>query len=335
MTRWRRGLGLPYLTAGLARRFYVVLLHRGGWRSVSVAVACTAAALAAGAGCRPVPGRGGQAPAGEVQTNKSVRPGDRASGSVFDRPLRRVSVEFKVHRYSAPKGGFSGRGSGGRGIWKLVTGPLPDAATALHLADNGFQAAIGRESDRRPLREFLGGIAGLRSALDYARPDASRHVELDLGPCRQRRQVVFYYGRDGSLRGLDFLEARARLRLAFEMRSVNLKEVWLEVVPELEEPPGPPKWVITEEGAKQVPEERRHTFGDLAFAARIPEGGFLLLGPTDAVHDRPLVARPFFVEQIEDSEDRTLEVRESIYVISPMVRFYSEKERGGLGDAVD
>ncbi|MBN2563830.1 MAG: hypothetical protein JXQ75_23190 [Phycisphaerae bacterium] len=253
--------------------------------------------------------------------------GDEAStarvSSVFDRPLQRLSVDFKVLRYSAPKGTFTEDS----GLWKLVTGPLLDASMALRAADNGLRAATGRESDRVPLREFLDGIDDLRSTLDYAHPDATRHVELDLGPC-ETRLVVFYYGQRGALRGLDFLDARAKLRLAFEMGSVNLREVWLELAPEIEEPPGPLRWEITRETARQVPEERRHTFTEVSFAAKIPEGGFLLLGPTEEVYERRLLGRAFFVEVSQNGVDGAAKLRESIYVISPIIRSHTERRPG-------
>lgn len=263
-----------------------------------------------------------------TEARTSVEELDRGGGgSVFERPLRRLSVEFKVHRYTGPLGAFSSE----EGLWRCVTGPLTDSATALRLGDNGFRGAIGRESDRPRLREYLGGIVGLRSALDFARPDASRRVELDLGPCRQR-EVVFYYDRTGELRGRDFYNARMKLRLTFELRSVNLRDTLLEIVPVIEEPPGPLKWVVRDGRAMQVPEQRVCVFEDLAFAAKVPDGGFLLLGPMGGVSDRPLIGRPFFVRQLEASAGSDVELRESIYVISPMIRSYVEERRKAVPD---
>ena len=255
------------------------------------------------------------APAGQEDTKAGRNP------TVFDRRPQRLAVEFKVHRFSAPSGTFSQNDAE---IWKIATGSLPDAAATFRLADNGFRAAVGRESDRAALRGWLDELQGIRSALDTATPDAARSVEVEIGPCMPR-QTVFYYDRRGMLHGLDFVNAKARFKLAFEMRSPNLHEVWLEVVPELEEPPGPPKWVITPQGAKQEPEERRNTFGELAFSAEIPEGGFLLLGPTPTVRQRPLLANPFFLEEPENTDTAgggpsAPETRESIYIISPIIR---------------
>lgn len=248
---------------------------------------------------------------------------DSSDLSVFSRPLQRLTVEFRIHRYSAPKGTFTNDGE----LWKLVTGPLPDAASTLRLADNGFRAAVGLESDREPLRDFLSRVPGLQSVLDQATPDVSRSVELELGSCPPRL-VVFYYGVGGTLRGMDFVEAKAKLRLWFELRSVNLRDLRLMVEPELAEPPGEPRWVITEEGARQVPEERGRRFTELGFAALVPDGGFLLLGPTAAVYDRPLLGRPFFTQEEAPGSGRTGDARESIYVISAIVR--PQEGRGSL-----
>ena len=251
-----------------------------------------------------------------------------AGDSVFLRPLQRLTVEFRIHRYSAPQGAFTAEGP----LWKLVTGPLPDAAAALRLADNGFRAAIGLESDRTPLGEYLAKIEGLQSALDYGQPDASKHVEVDLGAC-SKRLVVFYYGRDGGLRGLEFMDARVKLRMDFEMRSVNLSKVLLVLAPEIEEPPGPSKWRVAEGAATPVPEERGQVFDDLAFSAEVPDGGFLLLGPTRQVYERPLAARPFFIQESEKGVDAKPELRESIYIISPVVRSYTEPRSKETGNA--
>jgi hypothetical protein len=304
------------------------------WTGIALSSAATSlslfAAAMSGGGCVKEGGleRGPTAGMAERRAGDEEQDGARGSRSVFDRPVRRLSVEFTVLRYSAPRGTFSSD----EAVWKLVSGPLPDAATMLHLADNGFRAAIGRQSDRLGLRAFLGSVGDLGSVLDHARPDVTRHVELDLGPCPPRL-VAFHFERGGRLRGLDFVKARAKLQLAFEMRSLNLHEVWLELVPVIEEPAGRPKWVITEEGARQVPQERRCVFADLAIAAKIPEGGFLLLGPTAAVHDRPLVARPFFLEVSKEGANRSAGWRESIYVISPIIRSYERaRAEDGAGD---
>ncbi len=313
-----------------------MVLSRPGsrpWSGIALSSAATAlsllAAAVSGGGCVKDgdPERGPAAGVAESRAGGEEPDEARGSRSVFDRPVRRLSVEFTVLRYSAPRGTFSSD----EAIWKLVSDPLPDAATALHLADNGFRAAIGRQSDRLGLRAFMGSVGELGSVLDHARPDVTRHVELDLGPC-PARMVAFHYERGGKLRGLDFVKARAKLQLAFEMRSLNLHEVWLELVPVIEEPAGRPKWVITEEGARQVPQERRCVFADLTFSAKIPEGGFLLLGPTATVYDRPLVARPFFLEASNKGAEWSVGWRESIYVISPIIRSYQRsRAEDGVG----
>ncbi|HVP10197.1 MAG TPA: hypothetical protein VMV94_03310 [Phycisphaerae bacterium] len=271
---------------------------------------------------------------GAASTAGQSGAGETRGSSIFDRQPQRLVVEFKVHRFWAPSGTFS---SNDAMLWKLVTGPLPEAATTFRLADNGFRAVVGRESDRAALRGWLDELQGVRSALDTALPDASRAVELEVGPC-QPRQTVFYYDRQGLLHGLDFVDAKARFKLTFEMRSPNLHEVWLEVVPEIEEPPGPPKWTITPQGAKQEPQERRHTFTELTFSAQIPQGGFLLVGPAQAAVQRPLLGTPFFLEPAANAgspeeEEYPGQGRESIYIISPIIRSQTQQSPAGARGA--
>jgi len=247
--------------------------------------------------------------------------GDGGKTSVFERPLVRLVVDFKVHRVWASKGAF---GEDSR-LWKIATGTLPDAASVLRLAANGFRVAVGRESDRKALLAFLEEVPDLRIAMDEVTPDASREVELEVGACGPR-QSVFYYDGEGNLRGLDFVKARAGFRLMFELRSTDLREVWLQLVPTMVEPGGRPKWVLNADGtASQVPSDRRHRFDALGFVARVPEGGFLLRAPTEAVHAVPLLGRPFFVTSgVEPGADSD-EARESIYIIGPTVRTLGEE----------
>jgi len=285
--------------------------------------------LFAGAGCQliarhptPTPGDA------SAETDGHAQPTAEPSGftSVFNRPLKRLVVEFRVHRISAPQGAFAP----GSGLWKIPTGGLPDADAVLRLTANGFRAAVGRESDRPALKAFIEDLQDLRTAVDDVTPGASRLVYVELGPCAWR-ESVFFYDRRGRLHGLDFVNPTARFRLAFELRTANLKEVRLHLAPELREPPGPLKWIKGPDGQfRQVPEQRGRTFDELAFDAAIPEGGFLLLAATPAVRRRPLLARPFFIRSTPDPKDGKPIARESIYIISPMIRSYTGgSSRGG------
>ncbi len=245
-----------------------------------------------------------------VVTQSAVEP-----TSVFERPVRQITLEFRIHRFSAEAGAFSSNTA----LWRIVTGTLPDAQMAMRLADNGFIAVVGRESDRVRLREWLDGLEDIRSVVDMAVPDISRKVEVELGG-KQPRRTIFHFGKSGSLHGLDLANAQAKLELGFELRAADFTEVLLTVVPVMEEPPGRPKWVMTPDGAMEVPQERRHPFHDLGFSVEISEGGFLLLGPTAMVYDLPLLGRPFFLEPPTEVQSLKESRRESIYVISPIIR---------------
>jgi len=264
----------------------------------------------------------------EVMSNPNVSPtrSDRNPGadSVFNRPLTRLVVDFNVHRISGSPGSFGADSA----LWKIMTVGLPNAEAALRLSANGFRVAIGRESDRPALKSFIEDVGDLHTAMDRVTPDASKSVYLELGPC-DAQQSVFFYDAQGGLHGLGFVNATARFKLAFEMRSSNLKEVWLRLLPELREPPGPPQWKKGPDGEyHQVPEERGRSFAELAFSARIPEGGYLLLAPTPAVRQRPLLAKPFFISSRAGRPDADAAERESIYIISPIVRSYSQGASG-------
>src|SRR2546430_5881183 len=69
---------------------------------------------------------------------------------------------------------------------------------------------------RRPPRSTL---------FPYTTLFRSRFMELELGPCPPR-QSIFYYDDAGGVHGYDFLNAKARIKMTYEMRLTNLKEVW-------------------------------------------------------------------------------------------------------------
>lgn len=230
-----------------------------------------------------------------------------------DQPIRRVSVRLNVLRVTAPMGAFTKNTA----IWRTVVGGMADAGAAACLRDNGVRAAIGRDSDRAALEALLDDVPDHRSAVDTLTPDMTRLVELTLGPC-EKNQRVFHYDRAGHLHGDEFENAKVRLRIAYEVRSARLDDVMLQLMPEVEEPPGPMKWVITDAGAAQVEEERRHSFRELVFGGTIPPGGFLMLGPTPDIYQQPLLGKAMFVDS-NRSDDADEEPRESLLLISPIV----------------
>ncbi|MCB9852499.1 MAG: hypothetical protein H6819_05350 [Phycisphaerales bacterium] len=236
--------------------------------------------------------------------------------SIFDRRPERLIVELEVHRIEAPAGVF-GEDSP---LWKIASSPIASAAADLRLRSNGFLAAVGRDSDRDDLVTFMKGLPKPAIATDRVQPDSSKLVDIEIGK-QDGTVTLFHFDESGSVRGMEVEEPRMRFRLRCEFRSLNLRDVWLEVMPEIEEPPGPAKWVIgPDERARQVPQERRHTFKSVAFGVEIPQGGFLLLGATGSVYERPLLAKPFFLAPAGETKDGRERYRESVYVIRPIIR---------------
>jgi hypothetical protein len=257
--------------------------------------------------------------------------------SNFDRPAQRLVVEFSVFRWTAPKGVFTDADSI---IWKRVAGVLSSSNTTMHLADSGFRAAIGRESDRSELVDALKELAesvDLRSVIDQVVPDVSRAAEIGIGQLPSRTLTVFYQNGEGRAVGYDFKDARPKLLLSFGMRADNLREVVLRIVPAIDEPPGPPKWVgVAGGGFQQIQEERRKVFTDMEFSATIPEDGFLLIGGMPIIYERPYLGRAFFVEQPAAGMDDE-STRESIFIICPVIHTVADRlgvESAPLGSPV-
>lgn len=243
--------------------------------------------------------------------------------SNFGTSAQRLVVEFNVHWFTASRGVFSAEDSV---IWKIVTGALPESSSTLHLADSGFRAAIGRSSDRKPLADALAGLEDsgkLRSeTTDRLIPDASRSASFGIGQIALRTLTVFYQDIEGRAIGYDFRDASPKFYLSYGMRADNLREVILRLVPAIEEPPGPPKWVgKLGEGFQQIQEERRTMFIEMALTATIPEDGLLLMGGTPIIYERPYLGRAFFIEQTTDNKM----ARESIFIVSPVIRTVTDR----------
>lgn len=258
-------------------------------------------------------------------TNGNAEKGEDESDSIFARRPERLIVELEVHRIEAPAGVF-GEDSP---VWKIASMPIASAAVQLRLRTNGFLAAVGRDSDRPDLVAFMEKLPKPAIATDRVQPDSSRLVDIEIGE-KKGTLTLFHFDESGSLRGLDVTDPTVRFRMRCEFRSANLRDVWLEVMPELEEPPGPAKWVLgPDERARLVPEERKHTFKSIAFGVEVPHDGFLLLGATRDVYEQPLLARPFFLSEAGKGKDGRPRFRESVYVIRPIVRAV---ELGGAND---
>lgn len=293
-----------------------------------LAALSAAVALAAFTGCiakKPDAPAAGPPPLHEPLPKTPI-PTDPDTPPDAEQRLSRLYVEFSVHRCSAPRGVFSAANAP---IWKIASLPLPTAAMTLHLTDSGFRAAIGRESDRKPLAEALDALresVDLRCAFDQVIPDASRAIEMEIGRASTPLLTVFYAAGGGRLEGKDFADASLKFIVSFAVRVENLNEVWVKMTPLIEEPPGLPRWVGEPGGGfRQVAEPRRTLFEDVSLTAAVPEGGFILFGPTSRVYDRPYLARPFFVEKKpvagkNAADPPAFEERESIYIISPVIR---------------
>lgn len=253
---------------------------------------------------------------------------DRNISIIASRPEKLV-VEFEVFRISAPAGTFDETSP----IWEIASGVLPNVNRNLRLQANGFLVAIGRKSDRELLVDYIDSVAGREVISDRVMPNAARLLDVELGR-RKGKFSLFRYDEAGTLRGVEFESPLPRFRLRTQFRSANLHKTWLELLPQLEEPDGPSTWVV-EEGQTPVlkPQKRRHTFDSLAFGVEIPSGGFLLVGPTSAIQDRPLLARAFFLETNADAGAGPQ--RENIFIVRPIVRAVPIGTRDAMGDDDD
>jgi hypothetical protein len=267
------------------------------------------------AGCdemRKWPGWGGR-PA-EV-----VREEEEAPSESTPAPPRQGKVRFNVLRIEAPEGELEQATD----LWQHVgaTGLSPVEAEALR--ENGFRVGVGLDEAREPLRRRLASLEGVRSKLEQVLPNMERSVEMFIMEA-ERDWTVFVMGADGKMSGQTFDDARAVIRFTWSVDPGGTDRVALRVVPEIRQAPGQVRIQRIDERWQYRPEYRGRVFEELAFEVAIPKAGFLMLGPTMEATQRPLLARPFFVEPASGRQ------RESLYIISPIVEWLASPTTQGV-----
>lgn len=249
-----------------------------------------------------------------------IKPKDNSSGEnpfavaesrpAFDQSVRTCTVRFSVLRVEVPAGGLQKIEK----IWSLVDTNVVPRDVAATMRDNGFLIGVGRDEARAPIRAAIDTLTDVRSRDDQILPGVNKMVEVIITDA-QRDMELMWYNRDGRLSGQSFEMARPILRFGWAIEPPRLNDVVVRIEPEIREPVGRTRYQRQDDMWVLRPEYRGRVFTDLGFDVAVPEGGFLMLGPTGDVAGSPRLGRPFFIEPSGGSQ------RESLYVISPLVRW--------------
>ncbi len=224
--------------------------------------------------------------------------------------IRTCTVRFSVLRVEVPGGGLQRIDK----IWSMVDTNVIPRDVAATMRDNGFRIGVGHDSARAPIRAAIDTLPDVRSRDDQVLPGVNKTVEVFITDA-QRDMELMWFSPGGGLSGLSFNAARPVLRFGWAIEPPRLSDVIVRVEPEIREPPGRVRYQRLDDMWQLRPEYQGRVFKELAFSVVIPEGGFLMLGPTDDLAGSPKLGRPFFVEPSGTGQ------RESLYVISPIVRW--------------
>lgn len=224
--------------------------------------------------------------------------------------VRTCTVRFSLLRVEVPGGSLQQIDR----IWSMVDTSVVPRDVAATMRDNGFRIGVGRDAARAPIRAAIDTLSDVRSRDDQILPGVNKMVEVFITDA-QRDMELMWYTRGGGLSGQTFVSARPVLRFGWGIEPPRLNDVVVHVEPEIREPPGRTRYQRLDDMWVLRPEYRGRVFKELGFDVAIPEGGFLMLGPTNDIARYPTIGRPFFVEPAAGAQ------RESLYVISPLIRW--------------
>jgi hypothetical protein len=272
-------------------------------------LACAAALLAGPAGCSFF--KSGLFASGSRDNTSGENPFKVAeSQPASEGGVRTCTVRFNILRIEVPGGSLQRIDK----IWSMVDTSVVPPDVAATMRDNGFLIGAGRDEARAPIRAAIDTLPDVRSREDQALPGVNKMLEIFITDA-QRDMELIWFTRDGRMPGQSFESARPVLRLGWGIEPPRLNDVVVHVEPEIRELPGRTRYTRLDDLWVLRPEYRGRVFKELGFDVAIPEGGFLMLGPTNDIARYPTIGRPFFTEPAGGSQ------RESLYVISPLVRW--------------
>lgn len=207
-------------------------------------------------------------------------------------PAGRLELRFDVLRVQMPAGAVSASEK----IWSHIDEDVLSFEEAGRLKRNGFRVGVAGPSDWPPLKSILDTTPQavvLQSAVQ-TRNLAPLAVELrDTG----EPITFFYYRNDETLTGASFPPGVLQIQIEPALTTGDVGDAVLTVVPELATEPTALRWQITPEGPKQVPVDAGRRFDELAFNVTVPQGWYLVVGPSPRVSEARLVGAAFLVDE--------------------------------------
>ncbi|MGE0479924.1 MAG: hypothetical protein AB7Q17_05565 [Phycisphaerae bacterium] len=225
---------------------------------------------------------------------RPASPGDPTTPAVSPAALQR-DVRLSVLHVQTPRDHRTRSAK----IWAHLQETALDHDTTLRLRRNGLRVGIGRAAWWTAVCAELDAIDGRRvHELPTVKlvPGIPLGFELDESP---REQTIFVVEPDGVLSGQTWPDSRNSLSATFRIDAKLADRVHVTIVPEVRQRLSGWRWVRTEAGMMQVPEEGGQQFTAAAFTLPLDPGQFGVIAPTENADLFGLIGSVFLTTEIE------------------------------------
>lgn len=168
-------------------------------------------------------------------------------------------------------------------IWAHINESQVDADTALRLSRNGLRVGVADVTAFDPIRVVLDSIPRHRVIQP---PPLSVPaglpllLEMDTEP---RDQTVFCVAADGILSGGTYAQSRNSIRVSYIALPGSTDRMRFFASPEIQQREDGFRWIRTEMGLWQQPNEQRFIVEAASFALDLRKGEMVIIAPTGAV----------------------------------------------------
>lgn len=184
-------------------------------------------------------------------------------------------------------------------IWTHLNESQIDAETSLRLSRNGLRVGVASLSAYEPIRVILESIPRHRATQPppLSVPAGLPLVlEMDAEP---HDQTVFCVGTDGVLSGGTWTGSRSVLRVTYNALPRDARRMRFAASPEIVQREEGYRWIRTEAGLWQQPNEKRFVFEAAGFSVELDPGDFVLIGPSELSRSNGIVGGALLSREYE------------------------------------
>ncbi|MFN0135934.1 MAG: hypothetical protein ACKVS9_07420 [Phycisphaerae bacterium] len=267
--------------------------------------ATCAVALALAGGCK-LPGAATDSPQSSQQSEQSpLRSADNAFtsadrgasvGRAAELPTeRRNMLTLAVLHVEIPARELDAADN----IWTHINESQIDADVGLRLSRNGLRVGVADLTAFEPIRVILDSIPRHRVTQPppLSVPNGLPLVlEMDAEP---RDQTIFCVAADGILSGGTYLQSRNSIRVTYGALPGESGRIRFYATPEIQQREDGFRWIRTEMGLWQQPNERRFVVEAASFGLELKKGEMVIIAPSRAGRAAGLVGETLLARDFE------------------------------------